>query len=160
MKRYMAYYVEKSYLSYIQGKLYFSYFSHPFSLLQIDSLACVSDNIRGVTKSEVSVTSWNSAQSSHKSQVKNESKAPFMSCASFRYHLSRSSYFLLLWFPYFASVHVGLWRIGSSPGRGSAAEQQPAETGAVQESSQAISHWIPGGHLEGNDGIQFMAHIQ
>lgn len=61
MKRYIAYYAEKSYLSYIQGILYFSYFSHPFSLLQIDSLACVSisvsDNIRGATKSEVSVTS-------------------------------------------------------------------------------------------------------
>lgn len=62
--------------------------------------------------------------------------------------MSCPSPLLLHCFPDFSSLLAGLWR--SSPGWEPEPEQQPAETGAVQEPSQAIPHWIPGGHLEGN----------
>lgn len=87
----------------------------------------------------------------HSHVTSSEKWVQFVTCTSFCYHSSRCSYLLLHLFPDFSSLHVGLWRNGSSPGWEPEPEQQPAETGAVQESSQAVAHRIPGGHLEGND---------
>lgn len=85
-----------------------------------------------------------------------------MSYSTFRYHHCKDMFlplalvFCLCLTLFLLPLDVGVWRNCFSSSGGSAAKQQSTAAWTVQDSSQALPHWIPGGNLEGNDALKSM----